>query len=272
MSMGVFGEFNVTVSQPTITDPKYPNMHLTTKSLINIGGGMIKGKMLDRSSMISIKEHEDVVSPLNLTKRTQQQLDISLERSINTLKEFRKVNATTTNRSRISNSKLGDGILLNGEINTTHSSFKNTNFLTSAEKKLAESKQLMNVERSLTKLHEHSSKNFSLRDVKVQSYQSPSNFSRVYARNPVEVIHGSAQTQTMRKVLNDVLSNTSAMKTIQPKDLRTQQMNNISEMIREKRQQALSPGVVKHVTPTSANYFNHMRNETKDLIHALNME
>jgi hypothetical protein len=76
MSMGVFGEFNVTVSQPTITDQSHskrfgPNMHLTTNSLINIGGGIIKGKMLDRSSMISIKEHEDVVSPLSITKRTQ---------------------------------------------------------------------------------------------------------------------------------------------------------------------------------------------------------
>jgi hypothetical protein len=47
-------------------------MHLTTNSLINIGGGIIKGKMLDRSSMISIKEHDDIVSPLSITKRTQQ--------------------------------------------------------------------------------------------------------------------------------------------------------------------------------------------------------
>lgn len=243
MSMGVFGEFNVTVSQPTIIDQKHPNMQMTTNSLISIGGTMIKGKMLDRSSMISIKEHDDVVPPLSITKRTQQQLDISLERSVNTLKELRRVNATTTNRSRISNSKFGEGSqnFLNGEIQTTHSSFKNTNFLTNAEKKLAENQQLLNVERSLTKLHDHSTKNFSLQDIKFKVYQSPSNFNRVYARNPVDVIHGSSQSQSMHRVLNDVLKNHPSMRTIQPKDLRSQQMSHISEMIREKRLSALSP-------------------------------
>lgn len=141
VSMGIFGEFNVTVSQPIITDQlasqsqmnkiQSTNMNHTMNAVINVGGGVIKGHMVDRNSMISIKDTVDVLAPLS-SKRGPI-LDTSLEQSLNALKEIRKGNATTTNRSRLSNfnpSNYDSKNIVNGEVNMTHSSFKNSNFLT----------------------------------------------------------------------------------------------------------------------------------------------
>jgi hypothetical protein len=61
---------------------------------------------------------------------------------------------------------------------------------------------------------------------------------------------------SMHGVLDQVLKqkNHARMQTIQPKDLRSQQMSHINDMIREKKLQALSPAVLssKHSNTPSA--------------------
>lgn len=73
---------------------------------------------------------------------------------------------------------------------------------------------------------------------------------------------------SMVGVLNKVLSTKNQqhpiMLTIQPKDLRHQQINHINEMIREKKQQSLSP--LASSKQSSAMSFNNKRNETRDLV------
>ena len=66
VKMGIFGDFNVTVSQPSITENK-PSK--TTQ-------------FLDRSSMISIKDNMDVVSP-TIDNSRRVNLATSIETSLN---------------------------------------------------------------------------------------------------------------------------------------------------------------------------------------------
>lgn len=85
----------------------------------------------------------------------------------------------------------------------------------------------------------------------------------------------------MQAVLDEVLAgaankitNENRMTTIQPRDLRNQQLANISEMIREKKratqQLASTPLSPKQHSVSSASQFNTKRNETRDLVKAIN--
>ena len=85
-------------------------------------------------------------------------LENSIERTISRMKEIRKTNATTTNRSRLSNAyttNMNEDLSL-GEIKLTRSEFKSKDFLLRTEKKLGNSVNLKGIERSITKLHDHS--------------------------------------------------------------------------------------------------------------------
>jgi hypothetical protein len=59
----------------------------------------------------------------------------------------------------------------------------------------------------------------------------------VYSRHPVEIIKGSHKPDnvSLLGMLDEVIKKTGAMKNIQPRDLRMQQMSQISQMIREKK-------------------------------------
>lgn len=130
---------------------------------------------------------------------------------------------------------------------------------------MGDTNALKNVERSLTKLHDLTAKNCSIQDINLQVYTSPSNFEKVYNRHPFEIMKGK---DSMVGVLNKVLSTKNQqhpiMLTIQPKDLRHQQINHINEMIREKKQQ--SPPLLDSAKQSSAMSFNNKRNETRDLV------
>ena len=71
---------------------------------------------------------------------------------------------------------------VSGEARLSRPSFMNKDFLTNDEKKLGNPKQLKAIDRSLTKLHDHSTKNWSVQDIQKSVYTSPSNFDRAYNR------------------------------------------------------------------------------------------
>jgi hypothetical protein len=67
---------------------------------------------------------------------------------------------------------------------------------------------------------------------------SPSNFDKVYIRDPVDAV---AKNVSLTKVLKDILSNSTSKRdktlTIDPKELRNRQVNDIKEFIKEGKAQ-----------------------------------
>lgn len=92
-------------------------------------------------------------------------------------------------------------------------------FLTNEELKHGNQKGIQSIDRSLSKLHEHTATNWSFLDIKPTQFVSPSNFDRVYIRDPRETI---SKNVSITKVLKDILSSSrkDKMLTIEPKELR----------------------------------------------------
>ncbi len=107
-------------------------------------------------------------------------------------------------------------------------------FLTNEELKHGNPKAIQSIDRSLSKLHDHTGANWSYLDVKPTKFVSPSNFDKVYNRDPNETV---AKNVSFTKFLKDILSTQRKDKylTIEPKEMRNKQINDIKEFIREGR-------------------------------------
>jgi hypothetical protein len=57
-------------------------------------------------------------------------------------------------------------------------------FLTNEELRLGNPSYISSIDRNISKLHELSYKNWNIVDLKKSVYPSPSNFSRVYSKDP----------------------------------------------------------------------------------------
>lgn len=104
-------------------------------------------------------------------------------------------------------------------------------FLTNEELKHGNPKGIRNIDRSLSKLHEHTTTNWSFLDIKPTQFVSPSNFDKVYVRDPSEAL---SKNVSITKVLKDILNSSrrDKMLTIEPKEMRNRQINDIKEFIR----------------------------------------
>ena len=110
--MGVFGDFNVSVSSKILTTDDHNYLtkrsvinNTTANSFINVGGGVIGGtKIMDRTSMMSIKENGIALSQDKSSTRLR--IETSPEKQMQDtsfISDIRKANVTTTNRSRAAN-------------------------------------------------------------------------------------------------------------------------------------------------------------------------
>jgi hypothetical protein len=190
--MGVFGDFKVSVSSKILTSDD--NNYLTKRSVINkttgnsfinVGGGVIGGaKVMERTSMMSIKENGIALSQDKSSPRLR--IETSPEKHMQDTRlasEMRKANVTTTNRSRAANYSSvfnKQEPKISGEADASHASFSNRKFVTQDERKHGKIDSLKQIERSITKLHAHSIKNWSIQDIKQSIYNSPSNFKKSY--------------------------------------------------------------------------------------------
>jgi hypothetical protein len=123
--------------------------------------------------------------------------------------------------------------MVTGELNMNRPSFMmSKGFLTNEELKHGNPRGIKSIDRSLSKLHEHTNSNWSYLDIKPTQFLSPSNFDRVYVRDPVD---GLSKNVSLTKVLKDILSTNQKdkMLTIEPKELRNRQINDIKEFIKE---------------------------------------
>lgn len=170
---------------------------------------MINSKSLvEKGSMISIKDNLDV-SPSSSVNKPNINVDPSTDHLM--YQDMRKVNATTTNRSRLSNYRfLNEGTVVDGLVHGTHQSFYNQKFLTEAELKTGNIDSIKQVERSLSKLHELSSKNWSIQDANYSTFASPANFKQKY---------GSG-ADTINEVLDNVLKTKNKRSLLAPRDIR----------------------------------------------------
>lgn len=165
--------------------------------------------LIDKASMISIKDNLDV-TPSSSVNKPNINVDPSSDHLM--YQDMRKVNATTTNRSRLSNYRfLNEGTVVNGMVNGTHQSFYNQKFLTEDELKTGNIDSIKQVERSLSKLHELSSrKDWSIQDANYSTFASPSNFKQKY---------GSG-AETINEVLENVLKTNCKRNLLAPRDIR----------------------------------------------------
>lgn len=93
-------------------------------------------------------------------------------------------------------------------------------FLTKEELRTGDPKAIQGVDRSLSKLHQHTQANWSYLDITPTQFVSPANFERVYKRDPVEAI---SKNVSLTKVLKDILSSKKgAPLTLEPKEMRNQ--------------------------------------------------
>lgn len=229
MSLGVFGGFDVSV-QSQIPNHDYGSLQARANAtqnasqVINVGGATINNKsLIEKGSMISIKDNQDL-TPTSSVAKPQITVDPSTDHLI--YQDMRKVNATTTNRSRLSNYRfMNEGTLVNGLVHATHQSFYNQKFLTESELKTGNIDSIKQVERSLSKLHDLQSKNWSIQDANYSTFISPSNFKQKYGTG----------TDTINEVLDNVLKTKNKRNLVAPRDIRNQQMAQITELIREKR-------------------------------------
>ena len=75
---------------------------------------------------------------------------------------------------------------------------------------------IKSIDRSLSKLHDHSKINWNVIDLKKSLYASPSNFGNSYSKDPKERLQHALNINT---ILDKVLSKKSRM---DPKELRIQ--------------------------------------------------
>ncbi len=75
----------------------------------------------------------------------------------------------------------------------------------------------------------------------------------------------------MTKVLKDILSSRkdNNLQTIEPKEMRNRQINDIREMIREGKANKFG---VSPTIPSSADFFNKKRYQTKEITNQINSE
>ena len=96
---------------------------------------------------------------------------------------------------------------MTGEVNLSRPNFMmSKGFLTNEELKNGNPHGLKSIDRSFSKLQGHNSVNWSYLDVKPTQFVSPSNFERVYVRDPVESV---AKNVSITKVLKDILSSST---------------------------------------------------------------
>ncbi len=151
----------------------------------------------------------------------------------------------------------------------------NKGFLTNEELKLGNQSNIQSIDRSISKLHELSYKNWNILDLKKSLYSSPSNFAKVYSKDPKERLK---QALALNSVLDNVLkSEKKSGKHIHfdPKELRNQQIADISEMIKEKRMSTNGTVLLSPKSPSissAAGMFNRNRNDSKSLVDAINAE
>ena len=145
--------------------------------------------------MISIQDNVDVLNQGNSPRKLSLS-KIQIQPIINTtadvsLTQFDKVKKnynTTTNRSRISKLTTLNNHntpYITGEANFSRPKLMAAKvFLTNEELRLGNQSDISSIDRNISKLHELSYKNWNIVDLKKSVYPSPSNFSRVYSKDP----------------------------------------------------------------------------------------
>ena len=227
--MGVFGEFNVSIANaiksqdPLLVQKQH---HLSLPEHISYSNTMSQlshhnanqkvfqtPAIIDRGSMISIQDNVDVLnqgnSPrkLSLSKIKIQPIVTSATADIS-LTQFdkggKKTYNTTTNRSRISKLTTVNNQqkpYITGEAHFSRPQLTAVKgFLTNEELRLGNQTHISSIDRNISKLHDLSYKNWNIVDLKKSIYPSPSNFSRVYSKDPKERLKKAL-------ALNSVLEN-----------------------------------------------------------------
>ncbi len=232
-------------------------------------------QLVDHGSMISIQDNVDVLNTTSPRKLTISKIQIQPtlgDKSMTQLKEFKTKTSSTvnafvsTNRSRISQLTLNNNaVFVTGEASLSRPQLMfSKGFLTNEELRNGNHSHIKSIDRSLSKLHDISKNNWNILDLNKSNYASPSNFAKSYSKDPKERLQN---TLSLNTVLDKMLSKQIR---IDPKELRNQQISDISEMIKEQRMR--NGTVLSPASPmTNAETFNKKRNETNSLVHALNV-